>query len=178
MEYHYYYIKMGYEIYQTALSYVYIILFSLCLSYTIYVFSKLRGIKIKKFQLWTILLYLTIYVISITESAFDLSIGWYATDQAQSGKYANIKFAISIIDSLEVMGQWILIYLQVIFLRGLMLRLKINDFKAFIRKNVTVKRVKYYSIIATIIETGLSIVSLTIMKLNGENIDSDSSLQL
>lgn len=74
------------------------------------------------------------------------------------------------------MGQWILIYLQVIFLRGLMLRLKINDFKAFIRKNVTVKRVKYYSIIATIIETGLSIVSLTIMKLNGENIDSDSSL--
>lgn len=71
---------MGYEIYQTALSYVYIILFSLSLSYTIYVFSKLRGIKIKKFQLWTILLYLTIYLISITESAFDLSIGWYATD--------------------------------------------------------------------------------------------------
>ena len=71
------YIKMGYESYQTAASCVYIVLFSLCISHSIYVFCKLRGMKIQKFQLWTILLYLTIYVISIVESVFDLIIGWY-----------------------------------------------------------------------------------------------------
>ncbi len=57
-----------------------------------------------------------------------------------------------------------------------MLRLKINDLKTFNRKNDTVKKVKYYSIVATIIETGMSIASLTIMKFNGENINYDSSL--
>ncbi len=57
-----------------------------------------------------------------------------------------------------------------------MLRLKINDLKTFNRKNDTVKKVKYYSIVATIIETGMSIVSLIIMKFNGENINYDSSL--
>ena len=74
------------------------------------------------------------------------------------------------------MVQWILIYLQVIFLRGLMLRLKINDLETYIRKYQTLKKIKYYAVIATLIEAALSIASQSVMKDKGKIIENDIGL--
>lgn len=57
-----------------------------------------------------------------------------------------------------------------------MIRLKSSEFETFNRKNTTLKKVKYYSIVATVIETALSIVSQTIMEFEGQNIGTDMSL--
>ena len=57
-----------------------------------------------------------------------------------------------------------------------MIRLKSSEFETFNRKNTTLKKVKYYSIVATVFETALSIVSQTIMEFEGQNIGTDMSL--
>ena len=57
-----------------------------------------------------------------------------------------------------------------------MIRLKSSEFETFNRKNTTLKKVKYYSIVATVFETALTIVSQTIMEFEGQNIGTDMSL--
>ncbi len=56
---------MDIEKVEQLLNSLYLALFSLAIAQTTYVFVKLRGMKIQKFQLWSLLLYLFIYVVSI-----------------------------------------------------------------------------------------------------------------
>ena len=63
---------MKYESFQTGLDYLTLILFTLAVTFTALVIYKLRGIKIKRFQLWTIILYLVIYIVAIIWSLIDI----------------------------------------------------------------------------------------------------------
>ena len=80
-------------------------LFILGIIWSIYVLMALRGIKIQKFQLTVVLLYLCIYLASISESIFE-----FIFDDEPNIKVLTFhKYFFLMVNSLIIAVQWILI---------------------------------------------------------------------
>ena len=83
---------------------------------------KLRGMKIQNFQKSVIFLYLLIYIIQILQTSSEFFIG--NNQKSSHPSYVMMKYAFYVPYNIRVALQWILIYLQVIFARELMLKIK------------------------------------------------------
>jgi hypothetical protein len=65
--------------------------------------------------------------------------------------------------SVELMTQWILIFLQVIFAKSLMARLEATEFQDFKQKKKNLRYIKLYMIIASVLEAILSSIYISLM---------------
>lgn len=154
---------MDIEVVEKVLSSIYLVLFILAIVQTTYVFLKLRGMKIQKFQLCSLLLYLFIYIVSIGQSLF------YFVKESKTNYYKTARYIFNMSNSVELMVQWILIFLQVIFARSLMLRLQATEFLVFKQKKKILKYIKVYVIVASIIEAILTSIYVTILNFLAES---------
>ncbi len=148
---------------EQLLNSLYLALFLLAIAQTTYVFVKLRGMKIQKFQLWSLLLYLFIYVVSIGQSIF-----FFSTESNEKNNFKIARYVVNMCIQIELVLQWILIFLQVIFARSLMLRLKATEFQVFKKKKQILQYIKIYVIVASIIEAILAIMYITFLNFFAE----------